>query len=68
MNREVNPEIAEILKSMPFLEPEDVAGAVLYVLSTPPHVQVKIFAERFLVFQWLFQIHELTIQPVGEKI
>lgn len=25
----------------PVLEPEDVAGAVLYALGTPPHVQVK---------------------------
>uniref|UniRef100_A0A8W7PWA0 Dehydrogenase n=2 Tax=gambiae species complex TaxID=44542 RepID=A0A8W7PWA0_ANOCL len=35
----------------PCLEPEDIADAVLYVLGTPPRVQ----------------IHELTIKPVGEK-
>uniref|UniRef100_A0A182U549 Dehydrogenase n=1 Tax=Anopheles melas TaxID=34690 RepID=A0A182U549_9DIPT len=36
----------------PILEPEDVADAVLYVLGTPPRVQV----------------HELTIRPVGEMM
>lgn len=30
--------------------PEDIADAALYVLSTPPHVQV----------------HELTLRPVGQ--
>lgn len=34
-----------------FLQSEDISEAVLYVLGTPPHVQV----------------HELTIRPVGEK-
>ncbi|CAB3371180.1 Hypothetical predicted protein [Cloeon dipterum] len=34
----------------PSLEPEDVANAVQYALGCPPHVQ----------------IHQLTIQPVGE--
>ncbi|XP_062559160.1 farnesol dehydrogenase-like [Armigeres subalbatus] len=32
------------------LQPEDIADAILYVLGTPPHVQV----------------HELMIKPVGE--
>ncbi|XP_050075430.1 farnesol dehydrogenase-like isoform X3 [Anopheles maculipalpis] len=36
----------------PILEPEDIADGVLYVLGTPPSVQV----------------HELTIRPVGEKL
>ncbi|KAJ3660780.1 hypothetical protein Zmor_005211 [Zophobas morio] len=36
----------------PQLKSEDVAEAVLYVLATPPHVQV----------------HELTIKPVGEAL
>ncbi|XP_069683513.1 farnesol dehydrogenase-like [Periplaneta americana] len=37
-------------KTMPFLDSKDIADSVLYVLGTPPHVQ----------------IHELTIIPVGE--
>lgn len=32
------------------LKPKDIADSVLYVLSTPPHVQ----------------IHELTIKAIGE--
>ncbi|KAF2894952.1 hypothetical protein ILUMI_11220 [Ignelater luminosus] len=44
------PEIAEFAKKLPLLEPNDVAEAVMYVLATPPHVQV----------------HELMIQPVGQ--
>ncbi|KAG5895114.1 hypothetical protein JTB14_008551 [Gonioctena quinquepunctata] len=34
------------------LKPEDIADAIIYVLSTPPHVQ----------------IHELTIKPVNELV
>lgn len=37
-------------KGLPMLQAEDVANAIMYVLSTPPHVQV----------------HELTIKPLGE--
>ncbi|XP_011493633.2 farnesol dehydrogenase-like [Aedes aegypti] len=36
---------------IPLLEPEDIADAIIYALSTPPRVQV----------------HELTIKPVGES-
>lgn len=36
---------------IPLLEPEDIAGAVLYAVGTPPHVQV----------------HELIVKPVGEE-
>ena len=46
---EKNP-IADGIKSSPSLKSKDIADAVLYVLSTPPHVQV----------------HELMIKPVGE--
>ncbi|EAT37326.1 AAEL010677-PA [Aedes aegypti] len=50
----VKTEIVRGLHSseeFPMLESEDIAQAVLYVLGTPPHVQV----------------HELTIKPVGEN-
>ncbi|KAF5299367.1 hypothetical protein FQR65_LT09408 [Abscondita terminalis] len=40
------------LDSYPALEAKDIASAVLYVLSTPPHCQV----------------HELIIKPVGERL
>ncbi|XP_055612044.1 farnesol dehydrogenase-like [Uranotaenia lowii] len=40
----------EIPPEYPILEAEDISEAVLYVLGTPPRVQV----------------HELTIKPVGE--
>ncbi|KAF2901342.1 hypothetical protein ILUMI_04848 [Ignelater luminosus] len=39
-----------VFENLPSIEAVDVAEAVMYVLSTPPHVQV----------------HELTIKPVGE--
>ncbi|KAK4880618.1 hypothetical protein RN001_008764 [Aquatica leii] len=37
-------------KDLPALKPKDVADAIIYILSTPPHVQV----------------HDLWIKPVGE--
>ncbi|KAF2902139.1 hypothetical protein ILUMI_04047 [Ignelater luminosus] len=40
----------ELLEKLPSLQAKDVADAVLYILATPPHVQ----------------IHELIMQPVGE--
>lgn len=43
---------AEIFARTPHLQPEDVADAVLFALSTPAAVQV----------------HELTIKPVGERV
>ncbi|KAJ9589358.1 hypothetical protein L9F63_017435, partial [Diploptera punctata] len=39
-------------ESHPHLQPQDLADAVLYVLGTPPHVQV----------------HELTLRPTGTYI
>uniref|UniRef100_A0A1B0DCB8 Dehydrogenase n=1 Tax=Phlebotomus papatasi TaxID=29031 RepID=A0A1B0DCB8_PHLPP len=46
----VPQELLEQYPDLPLLEPEDIAHSVLYVLGTPPHVQV----------------HELTIKPFGE--
>ncbi|KAF2902137.1 hypothetical protein ILUMI_04045 [Ignelater luminosus] len=43
-------ERAAMLNKIPKLQARDVADGVLYVLATPPHVQV----------------HELTIKPLGE--
>ncbi|XP_072386596.1 farnesol dehydrogenase-like [Diabrotica undecimpunctata] len=44
-----NDEFKRIVPTL--LNPEDIADAIVYALSTPPHVQV----------------HELTIKPIGEK-
>nr|CAD7202592.1 unnamed protein product [Timema douglasi] len=41
----------QVYSKHPYLVSEDVADALVYVLSTPPHVQIP----------------ELTITPVGEK-
>ncbi|XP_068894814.1 farnesol dehydrogenase-like [Tenebrio molitor] len=46
-----DPKILEQMKNVPRLKPENVANAVLYVLSTPPDVQVP----------------ELTIQAMGDE-
>ncbi|XP_018565965.1 farnesol dehydrogenase-like [Anoplophora glabripennis] len=48
----VDPNDAQLAKAFKtVLRTEDIADAVVYVLSTPPHVQ----------------IHELTIKPVNEE-
>jgi NADP+-dependent farnesol dehydrogenase len=39
VNTEMPPQ--EYLKNSPYLNPEDIADGVLYVLETPPHVQVS---------------------------
>ncbi|XP_058831552.1 farnesol dehydrogenase-like [Topomyia yanbarensis] len=51
VNTEIMP--ADVAATgMPLLESDDIAEAVLYVVGTPPRVQV----------------HELTIKPIGEMI
>ncbi|XP_033211781.1 farnesol dehydrogenase-like [Belonocnema kinseyi] len=48
----LNSDIGTLVTKEPALEPEDVAASVVYVLGTPPHVQIT----------------ELTIRPLGERI
>lgn len=56
MFQSVSPGLVEseltqaFVDKAPHLKGEDVADAVVYVLSTPPHVQV----------------HEVIVRPVGE--
>lgn len=45
------PDFGTLVTNTPALEPEDVAASVVYVLGTPP----------------LVQITELTIRPHGER-
>ncbi|XP_059481449.1 farnesol dehydrogenase-like [Neocloeon triangulifer] len=44
-------QVAKMFAEHQAIEPEDVADAVEYALSVPPHVQ----------------IHDVTVQPVGQK-
>ncbi|KAF2902132.1 hypothetical protein ILUMI_04040 [Ignelater luminosus] len=46
------PELKEFVKKFPYLQANDIADGVMYVLATPPHVQV----------------HELMIRPIGEPV
>jgi NADP-dependent 3-hydroxy acid dehydrogenase YdfG len=32
-----------MLEVSPYLNPEDIAGSIVYVLGTPPHVQASTF-------------------------
>lgn len=41
MSKTLPPELVKEFANSPMLESEDLASAVLYILSTPPHVQVK---------------------------
>ncbi|KAJ3651598.1 hypothetical protein Zmor_017627 [Zophobas morio] len=50
LNKNFTEERRKAFESRPTLNVEDVADGVVYVLSTPEHVQV----------------HELTIKPIGE--
>jgi NADP-dependent 3-hydroxy acid dehydrogenase YdfG len=40
-NAVTDPKTLEVIKNLPRLTSENVANAVLYVLSTPPDVQVR---------------------------
>jgi len=35
----------EFMKKSPYLQPEDIAAGVLYVLGAPPHVQVCVVCD-----------------------
>ncbi|KAL5292286.1 DHRS11.2 family protein [Megaselia abdita] len=50
VNSEIMPARFQDLVDFPMLRPENVVSAILYVVSTPPHVQ----------------IHELTVKPLHE--
>ncbi|KAJ3651589.1 hypothetical protein Zmor_017619 [Zophobas morio] len=50
LNKDISEERKKLFEVRPILQAEDIADGVVYVLSTPEHVQV----------------HELTIKPVGE--
>lgn len=39
----ISDEIIAAVPDLPLLNPEDISAGVLYVLGTPPHVQVFIF-------------------------
>lgn len=45
-------EFDKFFESMPKLLAEDVADAVVYALSTPPHVQVQ----------------DIMLRPLGERV
>lgn len=54
------------------LRTEDIADAILYILGTPPKVQVRmvfwfiiLFLNNSNILFW-FQVCELTIRSVGE--
>lgn len=38
---DIDSETIEKYKNMKVLQPDDIAETVVYILSTPPHVQVK---------------------------
>jgi hypothetical protein len=49
LNTGVSEERQAMLKSMPILQPQDIAEAIGYVLSTPENVQVILFFVLFFI-------------------
>lgn len=43
-------DFGDVMKYVPFLEPDDVTEAIIYALSTKPHVQVwqKMYKPHFI--------------------
>lgn len=59
----VKTEIADFSNvEIPLLNPEDIAQAVLYALSTPPHVQVFIFGRY--VHLYLVVMHRIVYTKI----
>jgi len=64
------------LKMCPYLEPEDIAAGLLYVLGAPPHVQVRVVCDvRFYsdfprvvsLTPWSrFSLEKLTVAKMAE--
>lgn len=69
-NLEVNPDWAKLYNAMPKLKSDDVADAVLYVLSTPPHVQVSRVETKawFSCYNLPLQVQEVMLRPLGEPV
>lgn len=65
--------------NFPLLNPSDISNAVLYVLGTPPHMQVNFQYpkttcrnqhQEFCAANndnfFIFKVHEMIIKPLGE--
>ena len=52
MDTEIIGDRSRLPENFPFLKSEDIADAVVYVIQTPPNVQ----------------IHEMIVKPVGEQL
>lgn len=69
----LTPQLAESLKDC-MLKSEDISAAVMYVLGTPPNVQVFVNICNEIMWRasdnfgnFVLQVHELMIKPMGEK-
>jgi len=54
---EMAPE--EFLRKCPYLQPEDIAAGVLYVLGAPPHVQVCVVCD-VIFYSYFPRVNSLT--------